>query len=125
MATSIATLSVKLIANIISFSSSMAAATKPLVGFASSVAGATTKIVGLAGAGAALVAGRSLVYLTKQSMDAIDTNAKLADRLGLTTEGLVGLQYAGDLAGVSGEQLTGALEKMLKSLGGAADDGEL
>lgn len=125
MATSIATLSVKLVASIGSFSSSMAAATKPLAGFASSVAGTATKILGLASAGAALVAGGSLAYMTKQSMDAIDTNAKLADRLGLTTEGLVGLQYAGDLAGVSGEQMTGALEKMLKSLGGAADDSEL
>jgi hypothetical protein len=125
MANSIATLSVRLTANISSFSASMAAATKPLAGFASSVAGATTKIVGLAGAGAALVAGGSLVYLTKQSLNAIDTIAKLADRLGLTTEGLIGLQYAGDLAGVSSDQLTGALEKMLKSLGGAADDGEL
>src|SRR5687768_16617626 len=118
MATSIATLSVKLVASVSSFSASMASATKTLASFASSVAGATTKIVGLAAAGTALVAGGSLVYLTKQSLDAIDTNAKLADRLGLTTEGLVGLQYAGDLAGVSGEQLTGALEKMLKSLGG-------
>lgn len=125
MAGSIANLNVKLTASIGSFAASMASAAKPLKSFAGSVATAGSMVVGLGGAAVALVAGGSIAALTHQSMEAIDTNAKLADRLGLTTEGLVGLQYAGDLAGVSSEQLTGALEKMLKGLGGAADDGEL
>lgn len=125
MAGSIANLNVRLGLNIANFSASLASAAKPLKSFASSVMSAGSMVTGLAGAATALVAGGSIVALTKHSMEAIDTNAKLADRLGLTTEGLVGLQYAGDLAGASSEMLTGALEKMLKGLGGAADDGEL
>lgn len=125
MATKIATLAVRLTASAGAFSATMAGAGKQLASFGSSITSIGGKVLGFGGALTALAAGGSLVYLTKQSLDAIDSNAKLADRLGATTEGLVGLQYAGDLAGVSSEQLTGGLEKMLKALGGAADDGEL
>lgn len=121
----IAKMAVLLTAGIGGFSSGMSKAGKQLASFGSSVTSIGAKVIGFGGALTALAAGGSLVYLTKQSMDAIDANAKLSDRLGMTTEGLVGLQYAGDLAGVSSEQLTGGLEKMLKALGGAADDGEL
>lgn len=73
---------------------------------------------------AAVAAGVGLAtYFTKQQMDAIDTTAKAADRLGTTTEALVGLQFAGDLAGISAEQLNGALTKMERTLGTAATQG--
>ena len=122
---SIANLNVKLTANIGAFASTMAAAAKPLAGFAGGVTSAATKLTGLVSGITALVGAGSLTVLVTQSMEAIDTNAKLSDRLGITTEALAGLQYAGDLAGVSSEELTGGLEKMLKALGGAADDGDL
>src|SRR4051812_28753013 len=119
----IANLNVKLLANISGFASGMASAAKPLVDFAGKVAGTSLKIGGLVSAVTGLVGAGSMAALVHQSMEAIDTNAKLADRLGMTTEGLVGLQHAAGLAGVSNESLTGAMEKMLKALGGAADDG--
>lgn len=53
----------------------------------------------------------------------IDNQAKLADRLGITTESLVGLGHASDLAGVSTEELGDMLEKLQKNLGADAEDG--
>jgi hypothetical protein len=125
MSNTISTLNVKLTATTAAFSSAMAGAARPLASFGSSVLRVGTMVAGFGTALLGLAAGGSLAYMTKQSMEAIDVNAKLADRLGLSTEGLVGLQHAGNLAGVSSEQLTEAMEKMLKSLGSAADDGEL
>src|SRR5687767_15013602 len=114
-----------LTANIGGFTSNMGKAAKPLASFAGGVTATAAKIGGMVSAVAGLVGAGSITLLVKQSMEAIDVNAKLSDRLGVTTEALRGLQYAGDLAGVSNEELTGGLEKMLKSLSGAADDGEL
>src|SRR5258705_1279886 len=123
MAGSIANLNVRLTANIGAFAASMSAAAKPLASFAGKVGSASAKLVSFAGAATALVAGGSLALLTSHSMDAIDANAKLADRLGFTTEQLVGLQHAASLAGVGSEELTGAMEKMLKNIAEAAAGG--
>ena len=41
-----------------------------------------------------------LGYVIKQQMEAIDSTAKLSDRLGISTENLVSLQHAAKLAGV-------------------------
>lgn len=125
MAVTISTLNVRLNATTAAFTSAISSAAKPLMSFGSSVVGVGSKLIGFGSALTALAAGGSLTALVSHSLEAIDANAKLADRLGMTTEGLVGLQYAGSLAGVSNEQLTTALEKMMKALGGAADDGEL
>lgn len=76
----------------------------------------------LAGIGVGLsVAG--ITAFVKSSMDAIDTNAKLADRLGVTTESLAGMQLAADLAGVSNEELTGNMAKLEKNIYAAATEG--
>jgi len=63
---------------------------------------------GIAAVGAA-VAG--LAYQTAQSMQNMDELAKTADRVGASTEGFIALQHGAELAGVSSEQLTGALER--------------
>lgn len=75
-----------------------------------SVQSAIAGAVGIGGMGA----------LVKASMDAADALAKASDRLGITTEALAGLRYAGDLAGVSSEQLDTGLAKMSKTLADAA-----
>jgi len=75
-----------------------------------SVQSAVLGAVGVGGMGA----------LVKASMDATDALAKASDRLGITTEALAGLRYAGDLAGVSAEQLDTGLGKMSKTLAEAA-----
>lgn len=82
-----------------------------------SAAGAITGIGAAIGAGAA-VAG--IVSLTKNTFDTIDANAKLSDSLGISTEALTRLQYAGSYAGASNEALTTGITKMLKNLNEAA-----
>lgn len=61
----------------------------------------------------------ALASLTQQSMEAIDSTTKLADRIGTTTESLIGLQHAADLSGTSSDELQSALEKMSTNLGKA------
>src|SRR3954466_3699687 len=117
MGTAISKLAVLLTANTSGFTSGLKSAVGPLKSFGSSVTSIGSKVLGFGGALTAVAAGAGMTALIHQSFEAIDANAKLADRFGATTEGLVGLQHAGDLAGVSSEQMTGALEKMLKALG--------
>jgi len=127
MAGSIANLNVRLIADIGGFAAGMTSAIKPLTGFVGSIASAATgvgalvtAITGLAAGGASLA---GLAELTHKSMESIDVVAKLSDRLGISTEALTGLQHGASLAGIGAEELTGGLEKMLKSLGEAASAG--
>lgn len=68
--------------------------------------------------GAAAVAG--LTVLTTKSMESIDAQAKLSDRLGISTEALAAFNLQGKLAGASGDDVNGALQKMSKNLGDAA-----
>lgn len=75
-----------------------------------SVQSAIIGAVGIGGMGA----------LIKSSMDTSDALAKASDRLGITTEALAGLHYAGDLAGVSADSLNTGLGKMSKTLAEAA-----
>lgn len=120
MANTIANLNVKLSANILGFVTGMRSALKPLgdfgrgIGSISAKVGAFTSLVGGGVSAAALVA------FTHRQMEAIDANAKLSDRLGISTEALAGLQHAADLAGVSNDELTGGLQKMLKATSDAA-----
>jgi hypothetical protein len=119
---SIANLNVKLTASIGAFTASMAKAAAPLKAFADKVGGVGEKLSTLSAAGTAL-AGGGMAFMLHQSMEAIDVNAKLSDRLGISTEALVGLQHGAGLAGTSVEELTGGLEKMLKNLAEAATTG--
>jgi len=63
---------------------------------------------------AAGVAGIGL--LIKKSLDAVDANKKLADRLGLSTQQLAGYEYAAVLAGESIDTVRSAFGKMEKNL---------
>lgn len=79
---------------------------------------------GVLALGAAATAGAvALGALIKSSMDTIDTQAKLAGRVGGTVAALQGLQHAADLAGVGSEQLTKGLEMLNRRLGEAAREG--
>lgn len=70
----------------------------------------------------AAVAGGAL--FVRAQAEAIDTTAKLADRVGETTEALVGLQHAGNLAGSSAEEINAAVDKMARTMGEAAQGSE-
>lgn len=74
------------------------------------------------GAIVSALAGGTFVALARAQAQAIDSTAKLADRVGTTTEALVGLQHAGELAGGGAGAINDALSKLSKGLGAAADD---
>ena len=127
MAKQISSLWVGLTGNISGLTRSFTAAIAPVTKLANSVrsasgmvAGLGSKIAALSGIGAALGSAIGGGVLVNQQLEAIDTAAKLSDRLGIATEALAGLQHAGDLAGVSNENLTKGIEKMLNSVGEAA-----
>lgn len=84
----------------------------------SSMIGKFAKFGGIGAAIAAPVAGllsmNAAINKVKSSFAELDTAGKAADRLGVTTETLTGLQHAANLAGVSAEQLQSSLEFMLK-----------
>jgi phage shock protein A len=84
---------------------------------------AAANVGGKALAAAAATAAASLAVLYARTSQAIDANAKLADRLNLSTEALAGLQYQADLNGVSNQSLTTSLEKMTKTVGEAITKG--
>lgn len=78
------------------------------------------KKIGL-GLAAGLAAGTTaMVLLTRKSMDSIDAQAKLADRLGASIDGLRGLQIAADDAGIASGALNDAVAQMNVRLGEAA-----
>lgn len=68
-------------------------------------------------------ATRSLVAMGQAQADVIDSNSKLSRRLGVTYRELAGLSLAGDLAGVSMDQIGTAMTKadvmMTKAAGGS------
>lgn len=88
-------------------------AAKIVSGFSSTVAKGLGGITGL-------LAGAGIVNGMQSAAEAIDKTAKAADRLGISTEELIGMQHAADLAGLSSEQLGMSLNKMLKSTGSAS-----
>lgn len=85
-----------------------------------SAAAATAKIakIGAAFATAGVAAG---VALTKMSMANIDTLAKTADKIGVTTEALGGLRHAAELTGVSAGTMDMAMQRLTRRVSEAAN----
>lgn len=77
----------------------------------------------LATLGVALSAG-AFAAAVKGASEAADAAAKMGDRFGIATEKMIGMQFAGHLAGVTNEALAMALQKMAKSGVEAARGGE-
>lgn len=73
------------------------------------------------GSAFALVAGGATAALTKASMKNIDALAKTADKIGITTQALGGLQHAAELTGVSSETMNMALQRMTRRVSEAAN----
>lgn len=55
--------------------------------------------------------------MVKSQMDALDATGKLADRLGMTTEGLQALRHAAEQSGPGADALDAALSKLTMNLG--------
>lgn len=70
---------------------------------------------------AGLVSGGAVALFIKSTNETIDTQAKLARQVGGTTAAIQTLARAGDLAGVSAEDLSGAAGKLNVKLGQALE----
>jgi hypothetical protein len=79
------------------------------------VGGMKSAALSAKGLGVAL-AGAGFSTLVKQQFDAVDAMAKTADKLGVTTEALAGLQHAADLAGASNGVLESSMLRMQKTI---------
>lgn len=118
----IGSLAAKLTAYDAGFGSTLAKAQRQVSTFSKAVSNIGSGIgigigVGIVNAVSA-IPGQIAGVVTGQ-MEAIDKAAKASDTLGTATEKLLGLGYAGDLAGASMEDLTGSLSKMTRNLGEA------
>jgi hypothetical protein len=102
-------------------SGGIAGARNDLSRLASAAVSARGMIVGAFGAIGVALSANSVKNWISGQMEAIDTTGKLAARLGVTTEGLVGLQHAASLAGVETETLTTGLDKFQRSTSGPLD----
>ncbi len=110
--------------NVSSVTAGASKAASAVAGMAKSIAGSIkslgSSIVPVVDVGSAISGIKNLALSQSKY---IDDSAKLSDRLGVTTEALVGFQHAADLAGVSTEESASILEKFQKNLGVTADDG--
>lgn len=93
---------------------------KSLDGFASSLKTIGAGIAGFV-SGAAIAGFTGLAIGIKQTVDSMDELSKSAQKVGITTEELSKLAYAGDLADVSLETLTSSLGKLTKAQAAALD----
>ena len=75
----------------------------------------------IAGFAAVSVAGFAAIY--KKQAEFIDQQAKTADRLGMSTEALIGLQHAANQTGASTESLNMGLQRMTRRIGQVAATG--
>ncbi|MCE5185073.1 MAG: hypothetical protein LLF76_02990 [Planctomycetaceae bacterium] len=69
------------------------------------------------GVAAAGVAVYGMARMVKSQMEAIDATAKLADRVGMSTESLSAYQHAAQLAGLSSEEFNKGIEIFVRRLG--------
>lgn len=94
--------------------------------FAGSMSGLGTVIAGVGAAIGAAVIAKSLYDLTSESMKTVAATGKLSDRLGVTTEDLIGLQHAARMT-MGADQVDSfndALGEMQKKIGEiSAEDG--
>jgi hypothetical protein len=75
-------------------------------------------LAGVAAATAGVAAG--FAVLGKRAIDSADDISKAAQKVGVTTEALSRLKFAGDFADVSLEQLSGGLQRLAKNMADAA-----
>lgn len=87
----------------------------------SKASAATVGKIAKIGAAFGVAAAGATAALTRASMQNIDSLAKTADKIGITTEALAGLQHAAELTGVSGETMNMALQRMTRRVSEAAN----
>lgn len=96
-------------------------ARKDSASFVRSVGAMSAKVAKF-GAATAAVAGGGLAIMTRQSFKSIDITAKVADKLGIATDKLVGLRHAAELSGVKINTFDMGIQRMTRRLAEAAKD---
>lgn len=107
----------RLIARTSAFDRGMRKSRSGVKGMRTSVAGLSRTMRGLATRALAVAGVGGLGFMIKRTLDSVDANAKLSDRIGITTEKLVGLQHAAKINGVEQETLNKSLEIFNRRLG--------
>lgn len=97
------------------FDRNLSAADKKLAAFSRNV----TRVA----AGMAIAVGVALTALTRSSLETIDAQAKLAQQTGATVAAIQTLDHAGNLAGVSMDEMANNLSQLNRRLGEAATYG--
>jgi len=88
------------------------------MGFASRIGGKIAAVGALLGASLSVA---SAVAMVKSQMSVVDALAKTSDQLGIATKDLAAFQLQADLAGVSSEQFSTNIRKMIRSIADAAE----
>jgi hypothetical protein len=91
-----------------------------VVKFGEKVSHTGRRIAAFAAGIAAAAAGGGLVLLTKRAFENVDALTKQADKLGLSTEHLVGLQHAAKLSGIEVNTANMAIQRMVRRMSEAA-----
>lgn len=120
MASTIGTLKIEIEAGIARLERDMKQAARSVESASNSIKGAISGVQTAFAALAAVVGVGAFGALVRQSFEAIDANAKLADRLGITTQTLAGLQHAANLANVSQQTLITASRHLATGISEAA-----
>jgi hypothetical protein len=79
-----------------------------------------SKKVAAYGSAAALAAAAGVGVMVKQQLSAIDSTAKVSDKLGIATESLTALRIQAELSGVAANTLDMGLQRMVRRVGEAA-----
>ena len=119
MARKVGGLFVSLSANTALFSKGMTRARKKLSGFTVAVT-KNAKRVAMWGSALTAAGTAAMTLAVRSQLKYIDTLAKTSDKLGIATEGLAKLRYAGELTGVEVRTMDMALQRMTRRLAEAA-----
>ena len=88
-----------------------------MASFGRSINNIRRRVMGMASAFLVAAGIGGIGYMIKKQMEAIDTTAKLADRIGMSTENLVALQHAAEITGMETAAMNKAMETFIRRLG--------
>lgn len=111
-----------LIVNVLANTSGFAKGMNSAIGTLGKLKAMSTTVHGSVGkleAAIGAIGAGATIYHLKSVAEEMDNVAKVSDRLGITTESLLGLQYGAGLAGVSSDSLAASMQFMTKQIGEA------
>jgi len=114
---------VKIVADVSGFNRDISSAENKMQSFGGVLGGLKTAAVGLGAAMLASAGVNGISAMVARSMQLRDANAKLADRLGITTQKVAGLVLQSELSGIGMDGMERALQKMTVRLQDAAEQG--